>query len=258
MATLLNYTAYPIATRVDPRGRYYAKVESTALTAEETIRGIMAYKKITAYSEGTVLQLLNDLLQGAVELTALDGKTRTIGQMLRVYMSLEGSFSNPILSTADKNNLKVRTQLLKDMKYPVNPSNFTLTPKDKGLATITAVHYSGQDGNEDAVKQGKAIIINGRNFENLPWSSLATEEPLIEINVRNNANGRAVPLVVNTESGYQPSYGAILTNAMETSSTVFPGSGPWDAEVIFLNPEDTTMIYAKRDVKVYAADAVTP
>lgn len=249
MATTLTYSAQPISTRVDPRGRYYARIDAPALTAEETLRDVMAYKKINAFSASTVLNLLNDLLQGAVELTALDGRTRTLGQMLRVYMAIEGSFDTPLLSAADKANLRVKTQLLKDMKYPVDGSNFTLTPKDTEVIRISAVHYSGQTGNEDAVMFGRELVLTGSNLDKI----------IPDTNF--------VPTLVNTDTGasmdlsdfsetYTPSYGAVVIPATAINATVFPGAGPWQGEIKILNSDDTpSTVVASRAVKVYAATA---
>lgn len=244
MATTLNYTTQPISTRVDPRGRYYGKIESVPLSPEETVRGIMAYKKITAFSESTVLMLLNDLLQGAVELTALDGKTRTIGQMLRVYMSLEGSFATPILSYDDKSALKVRTQLLKDLKWPVDPENFSLSPKDGQFPSISAVHYSAQTTAQDAMKIGAVTIITGRNLDKVDFDTTG-----VYLNNPENAQG------VNLTRGpnYTPSYNALTLSALADVPAAFTGAGPWPAELIFSTQEGFD--YAKKNIMLYPATA---
>lgn len=227
MAITLPYSASAISTRVDPRGRYYAKIEANQLTPIESLRSIMAYKKITAYSESTVLQLLNDLLQGAVELTALDGQTRVLGQMLRVYMGIEGSFPTPILTTTDKDKLKVRTQLLKDMKYPVDGSMFTLAPKNTEQINITGIHYSGETGSMDAIKIGTQTILNGRNLDKL--------FPLgrVELVYNNEAFYFTPP-----ETGYQPSYNAILLTAPEIGDSQLIGAGPWFGQMNIATRKD--------------------
>lgn len=232
MATQLYYNTLPISTRVDPRGRYYGKIESVPLSPEETVRGIMAFKKINAYSESTVLQLLNDLLQGAVELTALDGKTRTIGQMLRVYMSLEGSFDSPILTYDDKQALKVRVQLLKDMKYPVDGENFTLSPRDITIPAISNVHYSGQTDTLDAIKVGVETIVTGKNL-NLVNGTTVT------MFVRNPATDTGQTMPVG--GGYTPSYNALVAPAFQTTPQAFTGDGPWPAELLIATDDDTVL-----------------
>ena len=220
MATDLYYTTQPISRRVDPAGRFYGRIESNALTPEESLRGIMAYKKITAYSESTVLQLLNDLLQGAVELTAIDGKTRTIGQLLRVYMALEGSFNSAVLTPADKASLKVRTQLLKDMKWPVNPTNFSLVARDTGVPVITGVHYSDQQTTEDAFYIGEPCIITGRNL------NLVTASGEIALYFLGSAGGG---YRVGLDTTYAPSYNALYTAPMTGGPSLFPSgaTAPW-------------------------------
>ena len=246
MATTLTYTTAPISTRVDPRGRYYGKIEAAQLTAEESLRDIMAYKKINAFSESTVLMLLNDLLQGAVELTALDGKTRVLGQMLRVYMALEGSFPVPTLSIEDKSALKVRTQLLKDLKYPVDPSNFTLTQKGAGTAQVTGVHYSGQATmNEDAVKFGAQTIVVGKNFLTIDWSETA-------LDLYNPTTDSSIPWTNIGTQTFEPSENALLLAPLTNQSTVFPGDGPWDA-ILGAYDQTTNHYYFERNVKVYPA-----
>lgn len=247
MATTLTYTTQPISTRVDPRGRYYGKIESVPLTPEETVRGIMAYKKINAYSESTVLQLLNDLLQGAVELTALDGKTRTIGQMLRVYMSLEGSFDTSILSPSDKQNLKVRVQLLKDMKYPVDPTLFSLSPKVTDIPAISAVHYSGQTGNEDAIMFGRELVITGRNLDKIiPDTNFGS--------ILTNADTGASMDLTDFSESYTPSYGAIVIPPTAINTTIFPGAGPWKGIYRVVNTDESpASVIAERPVTVYPA-----
>lgn len=257
MATTLNYSTQPISTRVDPRGRYYARIEAPALTAEESLRDIMAYKKINAYSASTVLQLLNDLLQGAVELTALDGRTRVLGQMLRVYMALEGSFESPILSPSDKANLKVRTQLLKDMKYPVDGANFTLTAKDT-YPRISGVHYSGQTTTEDALRIGTTGIIVGVNFNAIDWEN---DGGFVAVFNPTNNLEHIFPL---NDSAFSPSENAIylqsFTNTItgSTETPLFTGDGPWDATIRlyrFADVEEQTgeTVMADRSIKVYAA-----
>lgn len=256
MATTLTYSAQPISTRVDPRGRYYARIEAPALTAEETLRDVMAYKKINAFSASTVLNLLNDLLQGAVELTAIDGRTRTLGQMLRVYMALEGSYESPILTAADKANLRVKTQLLKDMKYPVDGANFTLTPKDT-LPRISGVHYSGQAGTLDALKIGATGIVVGSNFNSIDWVSDAGY-----ISIFNPANNTGYAFTL-ADAAFQPSENALylgtFTNVNAAGTTVFTGDGPWPASLRiyrFSDPDAGTgeIVITSRDITVLPAD----
>lgn len=249
MATTLTYSAQPISTRVDPRGRYYARIDAPALTAEETLRDVMAYKKINAFSASTVLNLLNDLLQGAVELTALDGRTRTLGQMLRVYMALEGSYQTPILTAADKANLRVKTQLLKDMKYPVDDANFTLTPKGDAVPAITAVHYSGQPDTGDAIKFGADLIINGRNLTAFDWTT--ADMYLVQTGISSVSERQIVPV---TADGFLPSYNAL---AAAPITNAFGGEGPWTGRVeVRSYNTDTEEYYVamSRDVKVLPAD----
>lgn len=258
MATTLTYSTQPISTRVDPRGRYYARIEAPALTAEESLRDIMAYKKINAYSASTVLQLLNDLLQGAVELTAIDGRTRILGQMLRIYMALEGSYADAVLSPADKSNLKVRTQLLKDMKYPVNAADFTLSPKES-IMVITGIHYSGQENNEDAAMIGTQMILTGRNLDRI---LLSNEDYYYECSWINRDTGAAVTQSFGSTS-YTPSYGALLTNgptANTAFNNVFSGSGPWNATLRIAGGlsaqaggDGSVEYLASRNCKIYPA-----
>lgn len=255
MATALEYQTYPISDRVDDRGRYYGKITAPALTAEQSIRDIMAYKKITAFGEGQILTLLNDLLTGAVELCALDGQTRVLGQLIRVYMALEGSFASPILSTADKTQLRVRTQLLKDMKYKPRAQDFTLTPKDMTYPTITAVHYSGQTENAvDAVKFGAQSIITGRNLLNIEWDPTKTAVSLYNRDIVDSA-GVLLPGESLYPTGYSPSENAVVLNPFTytgSAPTVFTGAGPWNG-VLELSDATGDTVYASRNVTVYAA-----
>lgn len=208
MATQLNYTSYPIGEQISDESLYYSRiVGAPSLDAGQTLRDVMAYQKITAYSESTVTQLLNDLIQGAIDRTAQDGQTRNIGQMLRVYMAIEGSSISPILTQADKNRLAVRVQLLKDMRYPVDPSNFTLSSTDGSTVRLEAVHYEGQTTNANELMFGANGVITGRNL----LSSVANGT--VTFRMTPNADspwGEGFQFLTPVQTDYNVSSGAIV------------------------------------------------
>ena len=121
----LTYKLYPVSTRVDPRGVYYGLIQGPTTEPETSLREILAYKKVTAFDPAQVLRLVDDVIQGGMELTALDGRPRAISSLLKTYLGFDESFpSADARVTTQKLLSKVR--LLKDLRVAVNMDDFTL------------------------------------------------------------------------------------------------------------------------------------
>lgn len=121
----LTYKTYPVSTRVDPRGVFYALIQGATTEPESSLREIMAYKKITAFDPKQVVSLVEDIIQGGMELTALDGRPRAISSMIKTFLGFDGSFPTEDARVTSQ-TLVSRVRLLKDLRVPVNMDNFTL------------------------------------------------------------------------------------------------------------------------------------
>lgn len=141
----LNYKLYPVSTRVDPRGVYYGLVQGNTTEPETSLREIMAYKKITAFDPAQVVRLTEDIVQGALELTALDGRPRAISSLLKTFLGFDKAFPTADARVTDQ-KLVARVRLLKDMRLEPNMDDFTLV-NEAGPQTIidTLQWYSGDN-----------------------------------------------------------------------------------------------------------------
>lgn len=121
----LNYKLYPVSTRVDPRGVFYGVVQGATTEPETSLREILAYKKITAFDPAQVVRLVEDVIQGGMELTALDGRPRAISSMIKTYLGFDKSFPTEDARVTDQILLS-KVRLLKDLRVNVDMDNFTL------------------------------------------------------------------------------------------------------------------------------------
>lgn len=121
----LTYKTYPVSTRVDPRGVFYGLIQGATTEPESSLREIMAYKKITAFDPKQVVNLVEDIIQGGMELTALDGRPRAISSMIKTFLGFDGSFPTEDARVTTQ-QLVSRVRLLKDLRVAVNMDNFTL------------------------------------------------------------------------------------------------------------------------------------
>lgn len=121
----LTYKTYPVSTRVDPRGVFYGLIQGATTEPESSLREIMAYKKITAFDPKQVVNLVEDIIQGGMELTALDGRPRAISSMIKTFLGFDGSFPTEDARVTTQ-TLVSRVRLLKDLRVAVNMDNFTL------------------------------------------------------------------------------------------------------------------------------------
>lgn len=121
----LNYKLYPVSTRVDPRGVFYGVVQGATTEPETSLREILAYKKITAFDPAQVVRLVEDVIQGGMELTALDGRPRAISSMIKTYLGFDKSFPTEDARVTDQ-TLISKVRLLKDLRVGVNMDDFTL------------------------------------------------------------------------------------------------------------------------------------
>lgn len=141
----LNYKLYPVSTRVDPRGVFYGLVQGNTTEPETSLREIMAYKKITAFDPAQVVRLTEDIVQGALELTALDGRPRAISSLLKTFLGFDKAFPTADARVTDQ-KLVARVRLLKDMRLEPNMDDFTLV-NEAGPQTIidTLQWFSGDN-----------------------------------------------------------------------------------------------------------------
>lgn len=121
----LYYKLYPVSTRVDPRGVFYGLIQGATTEPESSLREILAYKKITAFDPAQVVRLVEDVIQGGMELTALDGRPRAISSMLKTYLGFDSSFPTEDARVTDQ-KLQSKVRLLKDLRVDVNMDDFTL------------------------------------------------------------------------------------------------------------------------------------
>lgn len=121
----LYYKLYPVSTRVDPRGVFYGLIQGATTEPESSLREILAYKKINAFDPAQVVRLVEDVIQGGMELTALDGRPRAISSMLKTYLGFDSSFPTED-SRVTGQKLQSKVRLLKDLRVDVNMDDFTL------------------------------------------------------------------------------------------------------------------------------------
>lgn len=172
----LYYKTYPVSTRVDPRGVYYGLIQGTTTEPETSLREIMAYKKITAFDPAQVVRLVEDIVQGGLELTSMDGRPRAISSMLKIYLGFDSSFPAADARVTSQ-KLLANVRLLKDLRVPVDMDNFTLinTLEPTGVVLDAVQIYQGLPPSE----AGDIFPIN-LNTE--PYSVLLVGSNLDQVN----------------------------------------------------------------------------
>lgn len=163
----LEYKVYPSPLQTASGNQvYYGLVLNKPADPATTLREVMAYKKITAFEPSAVQQLFDSVIQGAMELTALDGQPRVIGGVLRTHLAWDSSF--PSVDTDPKSiGMNVRLRTLKELKIPVDTSGFEFVapsglvwPKMDRVFPITATAPT-QTG---TLVKGQAIVVQGVNL----------------------------------------------------------------------------------------------
>lgn len=147
----LVYKTYPVSTRVDPRGVYYGIVQGATTEPETSLREILAYKKVTAFDPAQVVRLVEDVIQGGMELTALDGRPRAISSMIKTYLGFDSSFPTADARVTSQ-SLVARVRLLKDLRIPVNMDDYTLVNDAEvqlpyNITSAVDMRYSGSSVN---------------------------------------------------------------------------------------------------------------
>lgn len=132
----LTYKLYPVSTRVDPRGVFYGVIQGATTEPESSLREILAYKKITAFDPAQVVRLVEDVIQGGMELTALDGRPRAISSMIKTYLGFDKSFPTEDARVTDQ-SLISKVRLLKDLRVGVNMDDFTLVNESETQLPFT-------------------------------------------------------------------------------------------------------------------------
>lgn len=157
----LLYKTYPVSTRVDPRGVFYGLVQGTTTEPETSLREIMAFKKITAFDPKQVVNLVEDIMQGGLELTALDGRPRAISSLMKTYLGFDGSFPTVDARVTDQ-KLVARIRLLKDLRIEPNMDNFTLVNTLETGPEIDTILSPG--GTPWEIIKSRGILVTGRNL----------------------------------------------------------------------------------------------
>lgn len=125
----IQYKIYQSPRSLGANPVYYGLVLNQSLSAEESLRQIMAEKKITAFQPSQLLTLIDSVLQGAIELTARDGIPRSISSLLRTHLAWDKGFTMPD-SSPKSTPMSVRVRLLKDLRLPVDMNSFEFVPAD--------------------------------------------------------------------------------------------------------------------------------
>lgn len=162
----LTYKLYPVSTRVDPRGVYYGRIQGATTEPETSLREILAYKKVTAFDPAQVVRLVDDVIQGGMELTALDGRPRAISSMLKTYLGFDKSFATEDARVTDQ-KLMAKVRLLKDLRVDVNMDDFTLVNDAEAqlpFIITSAVDYQSPDSTTNVINLPLGHVPDETNY----------------------------------------------------------------------------------------------
>lgn len=162
----IEYKVYQSPQTLGEGTTYYGLVLNKGVDSLSSLREIMAYKKITAYEPAQLRALFDAVIQGAMELTALDGNPRSVGNLIRTHLAFDASFPN--LDTDPRTiGMNVRLRTLKDLKIPVDTSNFLFVPpSDVTWPRIDRIFSQGAStaGDKDVVVKGQPFVAQGFNL----------------------------------------------------------------------------------------------
>lgn len=189
----IEYKVYQSPQTLGEGTTYYGLVLNKGVDSLSSLREIMAYKKITAYEPAQLRALFDAVIQGAMELTALDGNPRSVGNLIRTHLAFDSSFPN--LDTDPRTiGMNVRLRTLKDLKIPVDTSNFSFVPpSDVTWPRIDRVFSQGAAtaGDKDVIVKGQAFIAQGFNLGGLEsagaiWGLVLPEGNLVTLDFTSN------------------------------------------------------------------------
>lgn len=165
----IEYKVYQSPQTLGDGRTFYGLVLNKGVDSLSSLREIMAYKKITAYEPAQLRALFDAVIQGAMELTALDGNPRSVGNLIRTHLAFDSSFPN--LDTDPRTiGMNVRLRTLKDLKIPVDTTNFSfIPPSDVTWPRIDRVFSQGAStaGDKDVIVKGQAFLAQGFNLGGL-------------------------------------------------------------------------------------------
>ena len=184
----IEYRVYQSPQTLGEGNTYYGLVLNKGVDSLSSLREIMSYKKITAYEPAQLRALFDAVIQGAMELTALDGNPRSVGNLIRTHLAFDSSFPN--LDTDPRTiGMNVRLRTLKDLKIPVDTSNFSfIPPTDVTWPRIDRVFSQGAAtaGDKDVIVKGQPFVAQGFNLgspqsEGAFWGIVPPESPVVTL-----------------------------------------------------------------------------
>lgn len=141
MADKTKITYKVIRQSAEVGARFYGVIDnSDPIVAELAMQQIIEYKKLYNYSPKQLAVIVEDVLQGAAELVARDGRSRNVSSLLKFEPRILGTFANTESGITDQ-KVYVKPRMLKDIKVDINKADFTFenstsstAPKISGIA----------------------------------------------------------------------------------------------------------------------------
>lgn len=107
-------------------GKFYAVVNnSQSVTPALTMQQIVEYKKLYSYNPKQLVQIVEDVLQGAAELVARDGIARNVSSLLKFESRIKGTFRNSEAIVTSDQKVIVSPRMLKDIRVDIDRADFT-------------------------------------------------------------------------------------------------------------------------------------
>lgn len=107
-------------------GKFYAVVNnSQSVTPALTMQQIVEYKKLYSYNPKQLVQIVEDVLQGAAELVARDGIARNVSSLLKFESRIKGTFKNTEAIVTSDQKVIVSPRMLKDIRVDIDRTDFT-------------------------------------------------------------------------------------------------------------------------------------
>ena len=107
-------------------GKFYAVVNnSQSVTPALTMQQIVEYKKLYSYNPKQLVQIVEDVLQGAAELVARDGIARNVSSLLKFESRIKGTFKNTEAIVTSDQKVIVSPRMLKDIRVDIDRQDFT-------------------------------------------------------------------------------------------------------------------------------------
>lgn len=176
MKTQLKYKVFKQSAEMG--GKLYGVINnSDPVNSELTMQQIIESKKLYGYTAKGLSVLVEEVLQGAADLVARDGRPRNLSSLLKFEARIKGAFDSTAAGITTQ-DIFVRPRMLKDIKATLDKASFTFvnetagdSPRIVGLA-LDSADFIGWNANSiwklgggfigDLTVSGDRLLLDGQ------------------------------------------------------------------------------------------------